>query len=305
MILITGASGQLGKAVRDEALKRGLHYVGLNREMLDITNPSAIRAFFTEYSSPFDCIINCAAYTQVDQAETHATEAYAANAFAPWLLAKTGIPIIHVSTDYVFDGYSTTPYEVDASASPRSVYGLTKRAGETALLESGTHGVIVRTAWVYSSRPETKNFFHTILRLGFERETLRIVNDQKGSPTLAEDLASALLDLYEKGAHRKPMHLLHFCNSGECSWYDFASEILKDTEAQAILNPIPTSAYPTPAVRPEYSVLDLSAIEQLYDIHPRNWRKALLEAKSRTYAEAPLNFLPDDFDKSNNINKSE
>ncbi len=288
MLLIIGANGQLGRAVREEALRRSLPYVGHDHKTLDVTDPNAVRAFFAENRGQFDCIINCAAYTHVDAAETHAAQAYAANAFAPWLLAKSGIPLLHVSTDYVFNGQGTAPYAVDAPTAPVSVYGLTKRAGETALLESGACGAIVRTAWVYSGRPGTKNFYHTMRRLGSERESLGVVNDQTGAPTLAEDLASAILGLYAKGAHRRPMHLLHFTNAGQCTWHDFAAEILKRAGARAKLNPIPTSAYPTPAQRPAYSVLDLSAIEQMYGIRPRHWQEALRDAETRSYTEAPL-----------------
>ena len=288
MLLIIGANGQLGRAVREEALRRSLPYVGHDHKTLDVTDPNAVRAFFAENRGQFDCIINCAAYTHVDAAETHAAQAYAANAFAPWLLAKSGIPLLHVSTDYVFNGQSNKPYSVGASTAPVSVYGLTKRAGETALLESGAAGAIVRTAWVYSGRPGTKNFFHTMRRLGAERDSLGVVNDQTGAPTLAEDLASAILGLYAKGAHRRPMHLLHFTNAGQCTWYEFASEILKGAGARAKLNPIPTSAYPTPAQRPACSVLDLSEIAKLYGIRPRNWMEALRDAQTRDYLEAPL-----------------
>ena len=292
MILIAGANGQLGRAVREEAQRRGIMYEGVDRQDLELCDPVAVRAFFKANAGCFDCVINCAACTQVDAAESHPADAYAANAFAPWLLAQSGIPLLHVSTDYVFDGKGTKPYTVDAPTGPVSVYGLSKRAGETALLESGAKGAIVRTAWVYTARSGTKNFFRTMRRLGAERESFGVVNDQKGAPTLAEDLASALLDLYQKGAHRQAMHLLHFTNAGECTWFEFAREILKGAGLMAQVNPIATSAYPTPAVRPAYSVLDLTEIGHRYGIRPRHWIEALRDAEQRSYSEAPMCMEP-------------
>ena len=272
MIDVTGANGQLGRAVVTECEKRGISYRAFNRNDLDVTNPQAVNKVFADRS--YDCIIHCAAYTAVDNAEDHPQETFATNAYAPWLLASTGVPILSVSTDYVFDGHAASPYETNTPARPLSVYGLSKRAGEIALLEGRFLGAIVRTAWVYSKRKGTKNFFHTMCRLAQERSQINVVNDQFGAPTLAEDLAVALLTLYEKGAHRKPMHVIHFTNQGACSWFDFATEIVRLTHPACAVLPISSSCYPTKAQRPAYSVLSLRSLEP-YGIEPRHWKEAL------------------------------
>lgn len=284
MIAVIGSKGQLGRAVLEAAASRGIPFVAADRDTVDASDRESVVAFLADH--PADCIINCAAYTAVDAAEDHPAEAYAANAMAPWVLAQTGLPVIHVSTDYVFDGNGTSPYAADAPCHPVSVYGLTKRAGETALLESGARGVIVRTAWVYSSRPGTRNFFHTIRRLASEREEINVVADQVGAPTLAEDLAEALLTLLERREHLKPMHLLHFTNSGSCSWHEFASEIVRGAGTACRINPIPTSGYPTRAKRPAYSVLSLEEIRREAGIVPRHWLEALRDAESRTHTDS-------------------
>lgn len=224
----------------------------------------------------FDCIINCAAYTAVDAAETDVANAYSVNAFGPWMLASTGVPILHVSTDYVFDGTAVSPYETNDLSRPLSVYGLTKRAGEVSLLEGQFSGVIIRTAWVYSKAAESRNFFNTISRLAAERDTLRVVSDQTGTPTRAKDLAQALLTLYKQGAHKQPMHVMHFTNAGQCSWYDFACEIVKTIGSSSAIVPITTAEYPTKAVRPAFSVLSLKSLEP-YGIKPRSWLEALTD----------------------------
>ena len=283
MILITGSKGQLGQAVTEEARQRGISYTALDRSSLNVSNRKAVDEYFKACEGQFDCLINCGAYTAVDAAEDSPGEAYASNSYSPWVLSQTGIPILHVSTDYVFDGTGSAPYHVDAHCKPISVYGLSKRAGETALLEAETCGAIVRTAWVYSSRPDTKNFYQTIHRLAKTQEKLKIVDDQIGTPTLAEDLAAVLLDLYEKGAHKHPMHMLHFTNAGISSWYEFAKAIVEASGLTVKLEPIPSSSYPTKALRPKYSALDLSEIERLYKIRPRHWYEALRDAIHRIY----------------------
>lgn len=276
MIVITGARGQLAQALLRLCLKHGIKHTALSREMLDITDGRAVASTFANLGN-VDCIINCAAYTQVDLAESHPQEAYAVNAFAPWNLAQTGVPLIHVSTDYVFDGTAGAPYETDAPARPLSVYGLSKRAGETALLEGGFEGVIVRTAWVYSAAPEARNFLNTMKRLFASRPVVSVVNDQRGSPTLAEDLAQVLLSLYEKGLHRRPIEVVHATNAGEATWYEFAREIARLTGAATELRPIATEQYPTAAHRPAYSVLSLEKLNA-WGIRPRHWRLALADA---------------------------
>ena len=289
MILITGSQGQLGQAVQDEASRQGIPFKAPNRSELDVANSESLEGFLAAARSAgqsFDCIINCAAYTKVDAAESpiEAPKAYASNALGPWLLARTGIPVLHVSTDYVFDGTGTMPYKEDAPCRPVSVYGITKRAGEVALMESGASGAIVRTAWVYSTRVGTRNFFQTMKRLGCDpaRDKISVVNDQRGTPTLAEDLAEALLTLYLKGAHLQPMHILHFTNAGNCTWFEFARDIIRLTGGGARVEPIPSSDYPTKVKRPAYSVLSLKAIADRYGIRPRHWLDALSTAVARS-----------------------
>lgn len=272
MLLITGANGQLGEAVVEQCLRQGIPFYPVTKSKLDITCASSVNRFVSEQK--FDCIINCAAYTAVDAAETDVANAYSVNAFGPWMLASTGVPIIHVSTDYVFDGTAVSPYETNDLTRPLSVYGLSKRAGEVSLLEGQFNGAIIRTAWVYSKAAESRNFFNTISKLAAQRDSLRVVSDQTGAPTRVEDLAQALLSLYKQGAHKQPMHIVHFTNTGQCSWYDFACEIVKITGNSCSVIPITTTDYPTKAIRPAYSVLSLKSLEP-YGVKPRFWLDAL------------------------------
>ena len=272
MLLITGAGGQLGRATLERCVELGIEFVAADRAELDITERASVAKFVKVQD--IDCILNCAAYTAVDAAEDHIGDAYAVNAYAPHCLASLGIPVIHVSSDYVFNGSASTPYETDSPTDPLSVYGLSKRAGEIALIESGAFGLIVRTAWVYSACPEAKNFYNTMKRLALERDEVRVVSDQRGTPTLASDFADALLRLYLQGMHRERMRILHFTNAGESTWFDFASSIIAHVNPACRVTPIMTADYPTKAVRPAYSVLSLKSLADC-GIHPRNWRDAL------------------------------
>lgn len=272
MLLITGKNGQLGQAVADICTSRGIAFAAFSRTELDIADREAVRRMVLP--GTFDAVINCAAYTAVDAAEDNPGKAYAINACGPWNLAATGVPILHVSTDYVFDGKADEPYDVDDTPRPLGVYGLSKRAGETALLEGGFRGAVVRTAWVYSKRAGTKNFYQTIKRLSAERPTLRVVDDQLGAPTRAEDLALALVELYEKKAHLEPMKVLHFTNSGRTSWCGFARAIVEETPNACEVKAISSAEYPTKAVRPAFSVLSLASLAP-YGIVPRSWQEAL------------------------------
>ena len=184
-----------------------------------------------------------------------------------------------MSTDYVFDGKKTAPYSIDTPVNPLSVYGHSKRAGETALLSGGFSGLIVRTAWLYSKKAGSRNFYQTIRQLASKQNNLRVVNDQIGAPTLVDDLAKALVSLYEQKAHLKPMRLLHFTNAGSGSWYDFACAIVRHLDLSCCIEPIATSDYPTKAKRPSYSVLSLDSL-QPYAIEPRHWLTALTEDSS-------------------------
>lgn len=277
MLLITGANGQLGQELTALCQKRGIACRAYSRQALDICNQARVKACFDLES--FDCVINCAAYTAVDAAESDPQTAFAVNADGPRILAESGVPVIHVSTDYVFDGKSSLPYGTDAPVNPLSVYGRSKRAGETALLSGGFSGLIVRTAWLYSKKAGSRNFYQTIRQLASNRTNLRVVNDQIGAPTLVDDLARALVSLYEQKAHLQPMRLLHFTNAGSGSWYDFASAIVQHLDLSCYIEPITTSDYPTKAKRPSYSVLSLNSL-QPYAIEPRHWLTALTEDPS-------------------------
>lgn len=277
MILITGANGQLGQALTALCQRRGIACRAYSRQALDICDQALIKACFDLES--FDCVINCAAYTAVDAAEDDPQTAFAVNAEGPRILAESGVPIIHVSTDYVFDGKNAAPYGIDAPVNPLSVYGRSKRAGETALLSGDFSGLIVRTAWLYSKKADSRNFYQTIRQLASNRKNLRVVNDQIGTPTLVDDLAKALVSLYEQKAHLQPMRLLHFTNAGSGSWYDFACAIVRHLDLSCCIEPIATSDYPTKAKRPSYSVLSLNSL-QPYAIEPRHWLTALTEDSS-------------------------
>ena len=275
MIAITGVTGQLGKTMLTTLKRRGILGLGFDRHELNIADQNAV----VQNLRPgvFDCIINCAAYTAVDEAEDHSRDAIAVNATAPKYLTDTGIPIIHVSTDYVFDGRARQPYEVDSQTAPMSVYGRSKQMGEAALLTSKACGCIISTSRLYSPIAGTKSFFQTMLQLLSERQSLDVVSDQFSAPTLAEDLADALVELYLQGAHLRSMQVLHFTNTGETSWHGFASAIQEKIGTTCKLKAVPAVQYPTKARRPHYSVLSLQSL-QAWRIKPRSWQDALTEA---------------------------
>ena len=275
MIAVTGAGGQLGRTVLSALRRRGILGLGFDRHELNIADQKAV----VQNLRPgvFDCVINCAAYTAVDGAEDHSSDAIAVNAAAPKYLTDTGIPIIHISTDYVFDGRARQPYEVDSQTAPLSVYGCSKRMGEAALLTSKACGCIIRTSRLYSPIAGTKSFFQTMLQLLSERQSLGVVSDQFSAPTLAEDLADAVVELYLQGAHLRSMQVLHFTNTGETSWHGFASAIKEKIGTTCKLKAVPAVQYPTKARRPHYSVLSLQSL-QAWRIKPRSWQDALTEA---------------------------
>lgn len=275
MIAITGVTGQLGKTMLTTLKRRGILGLGFDRHELNIADQNAVVQNLRP--SVFDCIINCAAYTAVDEAEDHSRDAIAVNAAAPKYLTDTGIPIMHISTDYVFDGRARQPYEVDSQTAPMSVYGRSKQMGEAALLTSKACGCIIRTSRLYSPIAGTRSFFQTMLQLLSERQSLGVVSDQFSAPTLAEDLADALVELYLQGAHLRSMQVLHFTNTGETSWHGFASAIQERIGTTCKLEAIPAVQYPTKARRPHYSVLSLQSL-QAWRIKPRSWQDALTEA---------------------------
>ena len=275
VIAVTGAGGQLGRTMLSALRRRGILGLGFDRHELNIADQNAVIQKLRP--GVFDCIINCAAYTAVDDAEDHSRDAIAVNAAAPKYLTDTGIPIMHISTDYVFDGRARQPYEVDSQTAPLSVYGRSKQMGEAALLTSKACGCIIRTSRLYSPIAGTKSFFQTMLQLLSERQSLGVVSDQFSAPTLAEDLADALVELYLQGAHLRSMQVLHFTNTGETSWHGFASAIQEKIGTTCKLEAIPAVQYPAKARRPHYSVLSLQSL-QAWRIKPRSWQDALTEA---------------------------
>lgn len=280
-ILVTGGSGQVGTGLA--GVNRGrFDLVAPARARLDLTDPTAIEAAVA--ARDWAAVINCAAYTAVDKAESDAEAAFAANAVAPGLIARAaaarGIPLLHVSTDYVFDGSKDGPYVEDDPVAPLGVYGASKEAGEQAVRAANPDHIILRTAWVVS--PWGNNFVRTMLRLGRERPDLAVVEDQRGCPTGAADIAEALLTLAERRiAGRGPAGTFHFVNGGEASWYELACAIFGQVAAQGgavpVVRPIPTSAYPTPAKRPANSRLATAKIARDHAIAPRDWRIMLDE----------------------------
>ena len=265
-ILITGSRGQLGTELSKllpDAMLTGT-------AELDITDSDAVQKFVKEKG--IGTIVNCAAYTAVDKAEDDVALAEKVNVLGPENLAKTGCKIVHISTDYVFDGKGYRPYTTEDETKPVSVYGKTKRAGELAVLKNAKEAVIIRTAWLYS--PYGNNFVKTMRRLGAEKESLNVVADQVGTPTYAADLAAAIVKVLPQ-ISEKTKGIYHFTNEGVCSWYDFATEIMDESGLKCQVNPIPTSAYPTRAVRPAYSVLDKSKIKNTFGVKIAHWKHAL------------------------------
>ena len=266
MFLITGSNGQLGselKKLLPEAEFTDVHE-------LDITDAEAVKDFVS--SRKISTIINCAAYTAVDKAEDEPELARCINVDGPANLAASGAKIIHISTDYVFDGCGHRPYKPEDDASPVSVYGKTKLEGEKKVLERAETAVIIRTAWLYSEFGN--NFVKTMRRLGAEKESINVVADQIGSPTYAGDLAEAIVNILPQLAPEKS-GVYHFTDEGVCSWYDFATEIMEQFGLKCRVCPIPTEAYPTKAKRPFYSVLDKSKIKETFHLCIPHWKEGL------------------------------
>ena len=280
VVLVTGSNGQLGQSLQYVANKYPeIEFIFCSSAALDITSFSNCESIFTKYN-PNYCI-NTAAYTAVDKAESDQEKAHLINVVGAKNLAeickKLNTTLIHISTDFVFDGTKTTPYLETDSTNPRSVYGQTKLDGEKAIQETLDNYFIIRTSWVYSQFGN--NFMKTMLRLACERESLSVVNDQIGTPTNAIDLAEVLIKII-KIQHPTPnTHYLYgiynFSNEGKCSWYDFAKEIFRVNNIYINLQPIPTSTYPTPAKRPTYSVLDKSKIKKAFSVDIKNWEESL------------------------------
>lgn len=269
MFLVTGCNGQLGTALQSLLKDKAVY---IDREELDLTNEEDVKNYLS--ANPFDFIINCAAYTAVDKAETDAENAHKVNALAPLYLAKYGKRLIHISTDYVFDGTSCHPYTEEDKTNPLSVYGKTKYLGEKNVLDNAHTAIIIRTAWLYS--PHGGNFVKTMRKLGSEKEHLNVVFDQIGSPTNAYDLAEAIVNILPQ-IKENEKEIYHFSNEGVCSWYDFAKEIMEQSHLPCKISPIESKDYPTPAHRPHYSVLNKNKIKQRFNIEIPHWKEGLIK----------------------------
>jgi len=280
-VLVTGANGQLGTELGRRPWPHGWEVVALDRTALDLADPGAIAAVVAE--RPWAAVINAAAYTAVDKAESDQVAAWTVNALAPAAFAEScaraGVPLIQLSTDYVFPGDKDGAWEVGDPVAPLGVYGASKLGGEFAVRTSGARAAIVRTAWVVAAHGN--NFVRTMLRVGAERDSLRVVDDQRGSPTAAADLADALAMITVRLADdpNAPTGTFHFSNAGAVSWAGFAVEIFRQSAARGGRSPvielIGTADYPTPARRPANSLLSHAAIADAYGISPRPWRDAL------------------------------
>lgn len=272
--MVTGANGQLGRELQKLAPGHPQYeFIFLSKEDLPVHHFGMVRQYFQVYHPAY--LINCAAYTAVDRAESEKERAFHINGEAVGVLAavcrQSGTKMIHFSTDYVFDGTAHTPYREEAITNPQSVYGASKLEGEKQALQFNPESIIIRTSWVYSEFG--KNFVRTMLKLMQDKKEVKVVNDQFGSPTYAADLAELILKIIHSGKWIPGIY--HFCNDGVISWYDFAVAIKEMTGSNCVVQPIPTSAYPTAAKRPAYSALDTHKIRDIFPVTTRDWRDSL------------------------------
>ncbi|MBN2646519.1 MAG: dTDP-4-dehydrorhamnose reductase [Thiotrichales bacterium] len=290
-ILVTGKNGQLGqslyKLVTQHSTSNIQHcFTFVGRDELDLADSSSIEAYFQD--KRFDGIVNCAAYTAVDKAESEAELADQINHLAVKKLAEIAkqqdSALIHISTDYVFDGQGFKPYVESDAVGPQGVYGLTKLKGEQAMQAIEPKGAIIRTSWVYSEFGN--NFVKTMLRLGAERDNLNVIFDQVGSPTYATDLAKCILTLLDDerfmlnetaSVQHPTSNIYHYSNEGVCSWYDFAIAIFELSGTACQVNPIETKDYPTPAKRPHFSLMNKAKIKQEFGLEIPYWRDSLMD----------------------------
>lgn len=283
-ILVTGANGQLGNELRRLCKNfPGLEFIYTDVDMLDITNPDAVSVFM-EASKPA-IVVNCAAYTNVEKAEDDVKGVRKINALAPQVLAAAcamqNAFLIHVSTDYVFDGETSVPYKEDDETNPLSVYGSSKLEGEEKIKSVFDDYVIIRTSWLYSEFGN--NFVRKIIQKGKEQDVVEVVDDQFGSPTYARDLANCIIDMIIKSILNPTAYLpgvYHYCNQGNCSWAEFAKEIYQIAGIDCKIIPVKSDKYPTKAPRPKYSVLNTSKVREAFGIGIPNWRDSLKECIS-------------------------
>lgn len=281
-ILVTGSDGQLGRELLACEAEYGFEMIGAKHSDIDIADPDNVKRAFAQIRP--DIAVNAAAYTKVDDAENESALAFAVNGDGPANLAEVcagfGMPLIHISTDFVFDGAKNAPYLETDPISPLNVYGKSKAAGEDAIASRLREHVIVRTSWLYSRHG--KNFVKTMLKIGSENTVVKVVSDQIGSPTSATDLARAVLEIANavyKG-NGNAWGVFHFCNRGITSWSGFAEKIFEFASDRGVcentrVKPISTDGYPTPAKRPAFSVLDCGRIAERFGIHPPPWEESL------------------------------
>lgn len=282
-IVVIGSKGQLGNELQDISTQYPHYqYFFYDKDELDITQQEEVAERIKELQPDF--LINCAAYTAVDKAETDKELCFAINADAVRYLAKAckdnSTQFIHISTDYVFDGTATTPYKEDDATNPQNVYGESKLAGEKEALAEDPDAIIIRTSWVYSFYGN--NFVKTMLRLMQSRPEINVVADQSGSPTYAADLAQAIMDIIEGGNWQPGIY--HYSNAGVITWFDFAKAIRDLSHLSCTVNPITTEQYPTPAARPTYSVMDKTKIQQTFGIPLKDWKESLQECLAKLSA---------------------
>ena len=265
-LLLLGDRGMLGRAFRELFASKQRPFTGFDLPELDIAEPSQVAPLLQK---PWSAVINCAAYTNVDNAEADEGAALRGNGTAPGVVAaacaRARVPLVHFSTDYVFAGNAKVPYVVDAPLQPLGAYGRTKAAGEIAIRQSGAEFLVLRTSWLYA--PWANNFVRTMARLTRDKPELKVVNDQRGRPTSAQHLAASTLALVDRGTRGT----LHVTDGGECTWYEFTVEIARLLGRTTIIRPCTTAEFPRPAPRPAYSVLDLAPTEAILGPMP-DWR---------------------------------
>ena len=275
-VVVTGSNGQLGSEFKNLKLN-DIDWVFLNSNELDITNNDFVRKYFK--SKKTDLIINCAAFTNVDGAEENIKQAILVNKTGVQNLVEIcslhGIKLIHYSTDYVFDGLSNTPYIESNQTNPSSIYGQSKLDGEKIILASNIYGLIIRTSWLYSSYG--KNFVKTMIKMAESKNEIKVVSDQKGSPTFTHDLVKATLKILSSNNYKweKGADVFHYSNQGDCSWYEFANEIFRIKKIQVNIIPVLSEEFETIVNRPKYSLLDSSKIKMVFDLKIPHWKESL------------------------------
>lgn len=281
-VLVIGSNGQLGNEFKQlKNLYQNLNFVFVDLPDIDITNEKSILSVFNKSKPAY--IVNCAAYTAVDKAESEAELATLVNVTGPELLAKNAnafnAKLFHISTDFVFDGTSHKPYIESDAINPISIYGKTKADGELRVVAESAHSVVIRTSWLYSKFGN--NFVKTMIRLGGERDRLNVVFDQIGTPTWARDLANCIITMIESKLVLNSDHrIFHYSNEGVASWYDFASEIMRIKELNCSVYPILAKEYPTSAARPNFSVMDKTYVKEIYKISIPHWKDSLINCLS-------------------------